>query len=159
MLVKLFQGSALKPAVLVLALEFRVQTTVGNDNLSQLLCLLCHVCVYVCVFLYCQGTLRGAVVAEGKMQHFWIPWSSAAFILFYLWLCWVFVTERAFSSCSEQGLLSSCGIHASYYSGFSCCRARVLEHEDSVAMAHGLNCPAGCGIFPDQGSNLCPLHW
>ena len=94
---KLFQGSALKPAVLVLALEFRVQTTVGNDNLSQLLCLLCHVCVYVCVFLYCQGTLRGAVVAEGKMQHFWIPWSSAAFILFYLWLCWVFVTAHELS--------------------------------------------------------------
>ena len=26
-------------------------------------------------------------------------------------------------------------------------------------MAHGLNCSAACGIFPDQGANLCPLHW
>ena len=26
-------------------------------------------------------------------------------------------------------------------------------------MAHGLSCSATCGIFPDQGSNLCPLHW
>ena len=26
-------------------------------------------------------------------------------------------------------------------------------------MAHGLSCSAACGIFPDQGSNLCPLNW
>ena len=29
----------------------------------------------------------------------------------------------------------------------------------SVVVAHGLSCSAACGIFPDQGSNLCPLHW
>ena len=23
----------------------------------------------------------------------------------------------------------------------------------------GLSCSAACGIFPAQGSNLCPLHW
>ena len=26
-------------------------------------------------------------------------------------------------------------------------------------MAHGLGCPEACGIFPDSGSNPCPLHW
>ena len=26
-------------------------------------------------------------------------------------------------------------------------------------MAHGLSCFTACGIFPDQGSKLCPLHW
>ena len=26
-------------------------------------------------------------------------------------------------------------------------------------MAHGLSCSAACGIFLDQGSNLCPLDW
>ena len=26
-------------------------------------------------------------------------------------------------------------------------------------MVHGLSCSAACGIFPDQGSNLFPLHW
>ena len=25
-------------------------------------------------------------------------------------------------------------------------------------MAHRLNCSVACGVFPDQGSNLCPLH-
>ena len=29
----------------------------------------------------------------------------------------------------------------------------------SVVVAHGPSCSAVCGIFPDQGSNLCPLHW
>ena len=26
-------------------------------------------------------------------------------------------------------------------------------------MAHGPSCSAACAILPDQGSNLCPLHW
>ena len=29
----------------------------------------------------------------------------------------------------------------------------------SVVLVHGHSCPEACGIFPDQGSNLCPLHW
>ena len=29
----------------------------------------------------------------------------------------------------------------------------------SVVMAHGPSCPVACGIFPDQGSNPCPLSW
>ena len=26
-------------------------------------------------------------------------------------------------------------------------------------MVHGPRCSAACRIFPDQGSNPCPLHW
>ncbi|KAJ8797064.1 hypothetical protein J1605_001874 [Eschrichtius robustus] len=29
----------------------------------------------------------------------------------------------------------------------------------SVIVAHGSSCSVACGIFPDQGSNPCPLHW
>ena len=29
----------------------------------------------------------------------------------------------------------------------------------SVIVAHGPSCSTACGIFSDQGSNLCPLHW
>ena len=29
----------------------------------------------------------------------------------------------------------------------------------SVVVAHGPSCPVACGIFPDQGSNPCPVHW
>ena len=29
----------------------------------------------------------------------------------------------------------------------------------SVIVAHRPSCSMACGIFPDQGSNPCPLHW
>jgi len=52
-------------------------------------------------------------------------------------------STRAFSSCSEQGLLSSCGVRASHCGGFSCCRAQALGHicfsscsKGSVALLH-----------------------
>ena len=33
-----------------------------------------------------------------------------------------------------------------------------LSGTGSVVVAHGLS-TAACGIFLDQGSNPCPLHW
>ena len=40
----------------------------------------------------------------------------------------------------------------------------VAEHglkdvRASVVLTPRLSCSAACGIFPNQGSNLCPLHW
>ena len=37
----------------------------------------------------------------------------------------------------------------------------VAEHGlwSSGVVAHGLSCPAAWEILPDQGSNLCSLHW
>ena len=68
--------------------------------------------------------------------------------------CW-----GLFSSC-EQGLLSNCSVWASHCSGFCCCGAWALGCVvGSVVGARGLICSVACGIFPDQGSNLCPLHW
>ena len=43
--------------------------------------------------------------------------------------------------------------------------ASLVEHRQAlgrlglVAVACGLSCSAVCGIFLDQGLNLCPLHW
>ena len=59
-----------------------------------------------------------------------------------------------FSSCSEQGLFSSWGTRASHCSGFL-----LLRSTGSVVVTCGFRCPAKCGIFPDQGLNLCLLHW
>ena len=73
-------------------------------------------------------------------------------------------------SLSLWGLLSSCGARASHHGGFSCCRAWALGHTGfssatpglqntgSVVVAYRLS-SAACGIFPDQGSNPCLLHW
>ena len=75
----------------------------------------------------------------------------------------------AFSSCGEQGLLfivratlhcrGYFSLWASHCGGFPYCRAWVLGTWPSVVVVHGLSCPAACGIFLDQGLNLCPLHW
>ena len=65
---------------------------------------------------------------------------------------------QAFSSCDEQGLLSSCTAWASQCRGFSPCGPRALEYRLS-SWAHGLSWPRSMWIFPDQGSNPCPLHW
>ena len=81
------------------------------------------------------------------------------YFFIYFWLCWVFVAVQPFSSWSEQGLLSSRGAWASHCGGFSCCRIQVLGTPASLVVAHKHSCPMACGIFPDQGSNWCPLHW
>ena len=37
--------------------------------------------------------------------------------------------------------------------------AELWGERASIVVAHGLSCSLVCGIFPDQGSNLCLLHW
>ena len=78
---------------------------------------------------------------------------------------------RLFSSCYRQGLISSCSARASLVvevgSGHaasavvdvgSVVGALGLENTGSVAV-HELSCSEACGIFPDQGLNLCLVHW
>ena len=38
-------------------------------------------------------------------------------------------------------------------------RGGALGTRASGLVVHGLSCSAACGIFLDQGSNLCPLQW
>ena len=65
------------------------------------------------------------------------PFSKNSLFL-YIWLCFVLTAAQAFSSCGEQGQLSSCGAQASHCSGFCCCWARTLGHSASVAGVPGL---------------------
>ena len=84
-----------------------------------------------------------------------------------------------FSSCGKQRLLSSCRAWAFYCGAFSCWGAQApgcvvfsfLWHmgsviaafrpqsTDSVVMVHWLSCCETCGIFLDQESSLCLVHW
>ena len=98
---------------------------------------------------------------------------SCHFILFYFFLGGAVLVlglcccAQVFSSCSRWGLLSSCAAGASCYSTCSYCGA----HPGRAGFARGsmrvqrlchtglVGCPAACGIFPDQGLNLCSLHW
>ena len=81
------------------------------------------------------------------------------FNLFYLWLCWVFVSVRGLSPVVASG-----GHSSSRCAGLSLSRPLLLRstgsrRAGSAIVAHGPSRSAACGIFPDQGSNPCPLHW
>ena len=82
------------------------------------------------------------------------------YLLFiYFWLCWVFISVRGLSLVVASG-----GHSSSRCMGLSLSRPLLLRstgsrHAGSVVVAHGPSCSAACGIFPDQGSNLCPLLW
>ena len=59
---------------------------------------------------------------------------------------------------------ASGGHSSSWCAGLSLSRPLPLRstgsrRAGSVVVAHGPNCSAARGIFPDQGSNPCPLHW
>ena len=81
------------------------------------------------------------------------------FFFIYLWLCWVFVSVRGLSLVVASGGLSS-----SWCAGLSLSRPLLLRstgsrRAGSVVVAYGPSRSMACGIFPDQGSNPCPLHW
>ena len=83
------------------------------------------------------------------------------FLVFFLyfWLCWVFVSVRGLSLVAASG-----GPSSSRCAGLSLSRPLLLQstgsrRAGSVTVAHGPSCSAACEIFPDQGSNPCPLHW
>ena len=81
------------------------------------------------------------------------------YLFIYLWLCWVFVSVRGLSLVAASG-----GHSLSRCTGLSLSRPLLLwstgsRCAGSVIVAHGPSCSAACGIFPDQGSNPCPLHW
>ena len=89
----------------------------------------------------------------GLIEFFFI------FKFFYFWLCWVFVSVQGLSLVAASG-----GHSSSRCTGLSLSRPLLLRstgsrRAGSVVVAHGSSCSAARGIFPDQGSNPCPLHW
>ena len=100
------------------------------------------------------------------------------YLFIYFWLRWVFVAARGLSLVAVSGGCSSLpctgsslpwllvaehrlqvhGPQQLWHTG-SVVVARGIQSAGSVAVAHGLSCSAACGIFPDQGSNPCALHW
>ena len=76
---------------------------------------------------------------SGAQFGFW------GFFLFNLLTVLGLCCSWAFSSCRERGLLFIV--------------VPGLFSAGSVVVVHGLSCSGACGTFPDQGSNLCPLHW
>ena len=95
----------------------------------------------------------------GNMKVFLFVFCFLKYLFIYLWLCWVFISVRGLSLVVASG-----GHSSSRCAGLSLSRPRLLRsagsrHTGSVIVAHGPSCSATRGIFPDQGSNPCPLHW
>ena len=78
--------------------------------------------------------------------------------IYYLWLCWVFVSVRGLSLVAASGGHSSSRCAGLSLSWPLLLRSTGSRRAGSVVVAHGPSCSAACGIFPDQGSNPCPLH-
>ena len=94
--------------------------------------------------------------------HFFLPGLFFFFFLILfiqLWLCWVFVSVLGLSLVAASGGQSSLRC-----AGLSLSRPLLLRSTGSrcagsAIVAHGPSRSVACGIFPDQGSHPCPLHW
>ena len=94
-----------------------------------------------------------------KAKQFCFVFFKFIYLFIYFWLCWVFVSVRGLSLVAASG-----GHSSSQCAGLSLSRPLLLRstcsrRAGSVVVAHGPSCSTACGIFPDQDSNPCPLHW
>ena len=78
--------------------------------------------------------------------------------IYYLWVCWVFVSVRGLSLVAASG-----GHSSSRCAGLSLSRPLLLRstgsrRAGSAMAAHGPSRSAAYGILPDRDPNPCPLH-
>ena len=113
--------------------------------------------------LHKAGTLNGVVLC-------FLDESAGRLLLYiyiYLKFIYLFIFGCVGSSFLCEGFLqlaASGGRSSSRCAGLSLSRPLLLRstgsrRAGSVVGAHRPSCSAACGIFPDQGSNPCPLHW
>ena len=70
-----------------------------------------------------------------------------------------FCARASFSSCDKWGPLFIAVRGPLTIAAFFLLQSTGSRRAGSVVVAHRPSCFAACGIFPDQGSNPCPLHW
>ena len=107
-----------------------------------------------------------------------ISFLKTQFYLIYLFgFCWPSSLWGFFSNWGRQGLLSAVhglltatappvaehglrgkGLQQLWHSGLVV-MAHKLPSTGSGVVAHWFSCFVACGVFPDQDSNLCLLHW
>ena len=98
------------------------------------------------------------------IQFYFIFFNFFLFIIYLLFFIFIFGCVgssflcKGFLQLRRVGATLHRGARASHYRGLSL-RSRDSRRSGSVVVAHGPSCSVACGIFPDQGSNPCPLHW
>ena len=104
-----------------------------------------------------MGGQRGGM---GEAYHMLTTCFFFFFFNFYL-----FMAVLGLRFCARAFSIAASGGHSSSRCmGLSLSQPPLLQstgsrRAGSVVVAHGPSCSAACGIFPDQGSNPCPLHW
>ena len=130
---------------------------------SRQLSMLCKVStVSICQF----QSLNSPHPPQPSHTH---PATWWVFYLIILWLHCVFALYQGFLQLQCEGLSLQrfllLGSTVSRYEGYSTCEVGArqsrlrLQSADSIVTAHGPSCSSACGILPDQGLNLCLLHW
>ena len=118
---------------------------------------------FICSF---SGSLRKKKDISGMEVYFyWFIYLAASGFHCCTW---------AFPTCAKWGPALPCSAWASHCCDFSCCGARALGAwasvvaacrlsscvtQASVVAAREPSSSVACGLFLDQGSNPCPLHW
>ena len=115
------------------------------------------VCIRLCVYMYMYMYMYVFFFFEVAFFFFLIYWFLAVLGL-------RFVRGLSLVGASGGHSSSRCGDRSSSRcAGLSVLRPLQLRgtgsrRAGSVVVAHGPSCSVACGIFPDQGSNPCPLH-
>ena len=109
------------------------------------MCMSVYLCVYVCVCVYVY-ILAAPSIRCSAGAFLVLQWADVGYSLIVV--CRLLIALA--SLVMEHGL---CGARASVVAAWG------LQSTGSVAVAHGVSCPTACGIFLDQGSNSCLLHW
>ena len=82
-------------------------------------------------------------------------------VFFFFLLCWVFIAAWVFL----QLWLVRTTLQLRYVGFllrwllFLWSTGSRMHGLSSIVVVDGLSCPVACGIFPDQGQNLCLLCW
>ena len=96
------------------------------------------------------------------------PKQLSLWVFLFFWLCWVFfvtlwlslvAVSTGCSLAAAHGLLTAVASLVSEHGLQVCGLSWAHRLQRSVAVAHGISCSKACGIFPDQESNPCILHW
>ena len=104
----------------------------------------------------------GSIPGQGTK----IPHAARCSQRFFFFLIYLFMAVLGLRFCARAlSLVAASGGHSSSRcAGLSLSRPLPLwstgsRRTGSVIVAHRPSRSTACGIFPDQGSNPCPLHW
>ena len=123
----------------------------------SLFCFLVIILYFLSILLIMKKILKAlhfCIGMHGLFQHTFFTIILLIYISF--WLCWVFVAVWVFLSVTESSGYSLAAVYRLLV-------AVALSLPSMGSRAQGIGSSAklicACGIFPDQGSKPCLLHW